>query len=72
MSIRDSVRLPVDSPAGEVSDGLLGGQFMSLSPGADDAMLGPGEEIRFTQASINIEQLSGKLFSAGEAGEWPT
>ena len=69
MSIRDSVRLPLDSSAGVVSDGLLGGKFLSLSPGADDAMLEPGEEIRFTQASINIEQLLGKfMFSDGEAG----
>ncbi len=70
MSISDAVQLPTDSSAGVVSDGLLGGKFMSLSPGADDDVLGPGEEIRFTQASINIEQLLGKfMFSAGEAGQ---
>ena len=69
MSIADAVRLPVDTSAGVVSDGLLGGKFMSLSPGAEDDVLGPGGEIKFTQASINIEQLLGKfIFSAGESG----
>ena len=69
VSIADSVQLPVDSSAGVVSDGLLGGKFMSVSPGGEDDVLGPGEEIRFTQASINIEQLLGKfMFSAGGDG----
>ena len=68
MSTADSVQLPLDSSAGVVSDGLLGGKFVSLSPGAEDDVLGPGEEIKFTQASFNIEQLLGKfIFSAGEA-----
>ena len=69
MSIDDSVRLPVDSSASVVSDGLLGGKFMSVSPGNEDEVLAPDDVIKFTQASINIEQLLGKfIFSAGDAG----
>ena len=69
MSIDDSVRLPVDSSASVVSDGLLGGKFMSVSPGNEDEVLPPDDVIKFTQASINIEQLLGKfIFSAGDAG----
>ena len=69
MSIDDSVRLPVDSSASVVSDGLLGGKFMSVSPGNEDEVLTPDDVIKFTQASINIEQLLGKfIFSAGDAG----
>ncbi len=69
MSIDDTVQLPVDSSASVVSDGLLVGKFMSLSPGNEDEVLGPDDVIEFTQASINIEQLVGNfIFSAGDAG----
>ena len=69
MSIADSVQLPVDTSAAVVSDGLLGGKFMSLSPGNQDDVLDPDDVIKRTQGSINIEQLLGKfMFSAGDAG----
>ena len=69
MSIADSVQLPVDTSAAVVSDGLLGGKFMSLSPGNQDDVLDPDDVIKMTQGSINIEQLLGKfIFSAGESG----
>jgi len=69
MSIADSLQLPVDTSAAVVSDGLLGGKFMSLSPGNQDDVLDPDDVIKRTQGSINIEQLLGKfMFSAGDAG----
>ena len=69
MSIAESVQLPVDTSAAVVSDGLLGGKFMSLSPGNQDDVLDPDDVIKMTQGSINIEQLLGKfIFSAGESG----
>jgi phospholipid/cholesterol/gamma-HCH transport system substrate-binding protein len=65
-SVADAVRLPKDSSAIITSDGLLGGKYLSLDPGGDAAMLGPGGNITITQSSISIEQLLGKfIFSAG-------
>ena len=65
MSIDPAVRLPTDSSAAIISDGLLGGKFMALTPGADEDMIEPGGEIRYTQALISIEQLIGKFVFGG-------
>ena len=59
--IYSHVKVPVDTSASVVSESLLGGKYMSLSPGSDDKILKPGEEIHYTQSSIMLESLIGKL-----------
>jgi len=67
ISIDGSVKLPTDTVAQVVSEGLLGSNFIALVPGAEEQMIPPGGEIKFTQAPVNIVQLLGKfIFSAGE------
>jgi phospholipid/cholesterol/gamma-HCH transport system substrate-binding protein len=64
-SVRDTIKLPKDSGAEVTSEGLLGGKFLSLSPGGDSAELPAGGTITVTQSSISLEQLLGKfIFSA--------
>lgn len=65
MSVDPAVRLPVDSSAAVISDGLLGGKFMALTPGAEEDMIKPGGRILYTQASISLEQLIGKFVFGG-------
>ena len=68
-SVRNNIELPKDSSASIVSASLLGGKYISLVPGADDAMLKSGDEITLTQSSINLEELVGKyIFSSGGGG----
>lgn len=68
MSIDPDIRLPADSSAEIVSDGLLGGRYLSLVPGGAEEMLATGDEIRFTQSPMSLESLIGRLiFSQGEA-----
>ncbi|MCD6035634.1 MAG: superfamily binding cassette transporter substrate binding protein [Rickettsiales bacterium] len=69
LSIDDTVKLPKDTSAAVVGDGLLGGKFVSLEPGNDEAMLAPGERIMQTQSSVNIETLIGKMIFGGAEGE---
>jgi phospholipid/cholesterol/gamma-HCH transport system substrate-binding protein len=65
LTVGDDVKLPKDSSAVITSESLLGGKYLALSPGGDDAMLQPGQTITITQGSINIEELLGKfIFSA--------
>ncbi|MFN7038364.1 MAG: outer membrane lipid asymmetry maintenance protein MlaD [Alphaproteobacteria bacterium] len=66
INIDNKVKLPRDSSAQVVSDGLLGGKYLSLSPGADETMFQPGDEIKFTQSSVNFETLIGKMMFNGE------
>jgi phospholipid/cholesterol/gamma-HCH transport system substrate-binding protein len=60
-SIKNSVKLPEDSSAQIVGEGLLGGKYLSIAPGADDKMLSNGREIHYTQSSVSIESLIGKM-----------
>ena len=61
LSLDQAVKLPTDSSAQIVSDGLLGGKYLSIAVGADDKALVSGEEIKYTQSSVNIETLIGKM-----------
>ena len=72
ISVRSSLELPDDSSAEIGSDGLLGGEFLALVPGGSENMLGPGDEIIFTQGSIDIINLVGQaIFSQGAGGKEP-
>ena len=67
MTIQDDVKLPKDTSARILADGLLGANFVSLEPGGDEANLKDGDQITFTQGSINVVDLIGRfIFSAAE------
>ena len=69
LNISESVKLPLDTSARIIADGLLGSNFIALEPGGDEEMIPPGGEITFTQGSINVVDLLGRfIFSAAEAG----
>lgn len=58
--------LPADTSAGIFTSGLLGENFIGLSPGGDLEVLKPGDEIAYTQPAVDLLQLAGKyLFSSG-------
>jgi phospholipid/cholesterol/gamma-HCH transport system substrate-binding protein len=61
LTVQDGLSLPKDSSAEITSDGLLGGKYVSLTPGGDTAMLKPGQAITITQSSVSLEQLLGKF-----------
>ena len=66
MSLDPKIKLPKDSSAQIVTDGLLGGKFMAIVPGGDPEIIEPGGEITFTQSPIILENLIGQLiFGAG-------
>ncbi len=70
ISLAPHVKLPKDSAAEIVSDGLLGGKFLSLVPGGEDAFIPPYGEIVHTQAAVSLESLIGQfIFSAQEKKE---
>jgi phospholipid/cholesterol/gamma-HCH transport system substrate-binding protein len=61
LTVRNGIDLPKDTSAEVDSDSLLGGKYVSLSPGGDSAMLKPGQTITITQSAISLEQLLGKF-----------
>ncbi len=69
-SVQNGLKLPEDTSAEIVSEGLLGGQFLALVPGGAPDMLGPGDEVQFTQSAVSLEQLLGKfIFNATESND---
>lgn len=63
--IKNDVKLSTDSSAKIASEGLLGSKYLAIEPGGDDEFIKTGEEIKFTQSSVNLEELLGKfIFSS--------
>jgi phospholipid/cholesterol/gamma-HCH transport system substrate-binding protein len=67
LQIKENLKLPTDSIAAVVSDGLLGSKYIKLDPGAEEKMLAANATITHTQSSINLEELIGKM-AFGSAG----
>lgn len=61
--VRETVKLPIDTLAKITSESLLGGTFIALEPGAEDAVLQTGDSISLTQGAPDlldlIQQFSG-------------
>jgi len=70
LSIDPNVKLPTDTSAKIVSDGLLGNKYVALEPGADETLLKAGGEITHTQSAINLEDLVSRyIFSGSKKGQ---
>ena len=53
--------LPEDTQASIYTSGLLGEQYISLEPGAEDEVLIEGSEMTLTQSAVVLEEIIGKL-----------
>ena len=66
MEISPEVKLPTDSTAKITSEGLLGGNYVSLEPGGDENMLADGGRIENTQSSVDLIGLLGQAIFNGK------
>ena len=66
LSVRNDVRIPDDSALVVASEGLLGGSFVEVIPGASLGYLEAGDEIIDTQGSVSLIQLLLKFVSSGQ------
>jgi phospholipid/cholesterol/gamma-HCH transport system substrate-binding protein len=57
-------KIPDDSDAAIQTEGLLGANYVQLTPGGSDSYLKAGSEVQFTQSAIVLENLINKLFSS--------
>jgi phospholipid/cholesterol/gamma-HCH transport system substrate-binding protein len=60
---RQYEHIPDDSDAAIETSGLLGANFVAVSPGGSDTFLHGGSELQFTQSAIVLESLINKLFA---------
>lgn len=62
LQIQNSVNtLPVDTSASIFTQGILGSNYISLSPGFEDGNLKSGDQIRTTHPALILENLIGQL-----------
>jgi phospholipid/cholesterol/gamma-HCH transport system substrate-binding protein len=66
LDVDKSVELQDDSIASIRTAGIIGDKFIKLTPGGSDIILGPGDEIEETEASISLEELVSKYIFEGE------
>ena len=68
LNISSSVELPNDSSAEITTEGLLGGKYMAIVPGGAEDVIAAGGKIQFTQSSISLEGLIGRIgFGLGDS-----
>jgi len=67
LRLTPAVILPDDTSAAVHTDGLMGAKYITLQPGGDEANLKPGDRIRFTQDSLNLQDLLQLIIAQGEA-----
>ena len=61
LEIEARLELPVDSSAAIVTRNVMGERCITLEPGGAEELLGPGDEIAYTQGALALERLVGRL-----------
>jgi len=69
LRVRKDLKLPSDTMAAIRSSGLIGDKFVALNPGADDALLQPGELITDTESAVDLESLISRFAFGGVKSE---
>lgn len=70
LSLQDKYnQIPKDSNASILTQGLLGEQYVSLTPGGSEKNLKNGDKIAFTQSALSLEKIIGQfLFNKASSG----
>lgn len=70
LDIDASLKIPVDSSVEILSESLMGGKYVNISPGGEEDILKNGSNITLTQSSISFESLLSKyIFSQGSSNK---
>ncbi|HEU0223040.1 MAG TPA: outer membrane lipid asymmetry maintenance protein MlaD [Paracoccaceae bacterium] len=69
LRLAGDLKIPEDSDAKIATEGLLGGAFVAITPGASEFMLKPGDQIELTQGSISLIELFMKFGSEAARAE---
>ncbi len=67
--IKSNIKIPTDSTAQVTSSGLLGEKYIGIIPGSETEYLANNGTIEFTQSSINLENLIGKMIFSSSSNK---
>lgn len=67
MDLEAGYEFPTDSSVSILTSGLLGEQYVGMTPGGEDKMLSQGNTVQYTQSAVVLEELISKFLysSAG-------
>ncbi len=68
IDIDPDLALPIDTFASIRTAGVLGDQFVSLEPGAEEDLLVSGDDLSFTGSAFSIERLVNRIVTSFESG----
>lgn len=68
MTVRNDIPIPEDSSLMVTSSGLLGGSYLSITPGGSDVMLKPGGQITNVQGAVDLMGLVGRFIGGNSGG----
>ncbi|MDS1139970.1 outer membrane lipid asymmetry maintenance protein MlaD [Pusillimonas sp. SM2304] len=69
LDLEQQYQFPTDSSASILTSGLLGEQYIGLTPGGEDKNLAQGNQIQYTQSAVVLEELISKfLYSSADKG----
>ncbi|NVO27694.1 outer membrane lipid asymmetry maintenance protein MlaD [Donghicola sp. C2-DW-16] len=66
IQVKNGINLPDDSAITVASEGLLGGNYMEIVPGASPDNFAAGDDIEDTQSAISLVSLMMKFVSGGK------
>ncbi|MEN8176142.1 MAG: outer membrane lipid asymmetry maintenance protein MlaD [Pseudomonadota bacterium] len=62
---QDFARIPEDTFARILTQGLLGEQYVGLDPGGSNLYLHDGDEVQMTQSAVMLEDMVGRFLFGG-------
>ena len=67
LDMEEKFQFPTDTSASILTSGLLGEQYIGLTPGGEEKMLAQGNTIQYTQSAVVLEELISKfLYSSAD------
>lgn len=72
MDLESRYEFPTDSSVSILTSGLLGEQYIGMTPGGEDKMLAQGNTVQYTQSAVVLEELISKfLYSSAGSQDQP-
>jgi phospholipid/cholesterol/gamma-HCH transport system substrate-binding protein len=69
LNLRQGLDLPDDSSASIASEGLLGGNYVQISPGGSSDALQDGGQIEYTQPAVDLMDMISRAMFGGVSQE---
>ncbi|NYT45823.1 outer membrane lipid asymmetry maintenance protein MlaD [Alcaligenaceae bacterium] len=69
LDLEEQYSFPTDSSASILTSGLLGEQYIGITPGGEEKMLAQDSQIQYTQSAVVLEELISKFLYSSASKE---